>query len=228
MIQDYPTLDIYQLYKCFNAPVTTFDCGQLCSVHNPSGKPFCCDICHAVPAAYHQEWAFLQDRTDLWHVWRGDECLDNPEDPQDLLADTPDHMLLLACLGPDRCQRNYRALGCRQFPFFPYITANYEFIGMAYEWEFEETCWVISHLETVTTAFREQFTATFDAIFSIWGDEFESYVYRSEDMREKFTRLQRRIPLILRSGDFSLVSPVTGEIEIIPIDPSAKYGPYKA
>ena len=46
-------------------------------------------------------------------------------------------MLLLACQGPAHCQRPFRALSCRQFPFFPYITADDRFIGLAYEWEFE-------------------------------------------------------------------------------------------
>jgi hypothetical protein len=151
-----PTLNIRRMHDHFNSPVTTVDCGKMCAPHNPNGKPFCCDICHAVPAAYRIEWHYLQSSTDLWHVWRGDECLQETSDPQVLLAETPAHMLLLACKGPAQCQRPYRAMSCRQFPFFPYITAGDRFIGLAYEWACEPTCWVISHLEKVTPVYRHR------------------------------------------------------------------------
>src|SRR5512138_1323610 len=95
--------EIRTIYNGFHSPIAEFDCGQKCAPHNPSGKPFCCDICHAVPAAYRQEWEYLQGSTDLWHEWRGDECPRDPPpdpgDPADLIANTPDHMQLLACKG---------------------------------------------------------------------------------------------------------------------------------
>ena len=97
-------VDIRDDYDSFDAPVVDIDCGRQCAPHNPSGKPFCCDICHAVPAAYRQEWDYLKLKTDLWHIWRGDECHDDPEDPTHLGDETPDNMLLLACLGPAHCQ----------------------------------------------------------------------------------------------------------------------------
>ena len=50
---------------------------------------------------------------------------------------------MLACLGPAHCQRPFRAVSCRQFPFFPYISSSLRFIGLAHEWEFENTCWVM-------------------------------------------------------------------------------------
>ena len=71
-----PALNVRCLYDRFNAPLMDMDCGARCAPHNPSGKPFCCDICHAVPAAYHPEWEYLSASTDLWHAWRGDECPD--------------------------------------------------------------------------------------------------------------------------------------------------------
>jgi len=47
-------------------------------------------------------------------------------------------MVLLACLGLSQCQHDFRALSCQQFPFFPYVSADYRFLGLAYEWEFEK------------------------------------------------------------------------------------------
>ncbi len=74
-----PGINFKSIYQKFNAPATMLDCGAKCAPHNPAGKPFCCDICHAVPAAFWDEWRFLDKSTNLWHPWRGDECDSNPE-----------------------------------------------------------------------------------------------------------------------------------------------------
>jgi len=43
------TPDLYaRVYASFDAPVTRFDCGQMCSPHN-GGEPVCCSTKHAVP-----------------------------------------------------------------------------------------------------------------------------------------------------------------------------------
>ncbi len=204
-----PHLDFHRIYAGFDAPVTAFDCGLLCAPHNPNGIPFCCDICHAVPAAYRQEWNYLRQHTDLWHEWRGDECPQDPGDPAELRADTPDHMLLLACKGPAHCQRNYRAISCRQFPFFPYITSDDRFIGLAYEWEFESTCWVIRNLGAVTDAYRGEFVRTYDELFTRWEEDFDGYALLSAEMRQRFAAQKRRIPLLHRNGGYYLLSPVS-------------------
>ena len=227
MAATLPPLDVRQFYDHFDTPVTAFDCGAQCAGHNPHGIPFCCDICKAVPVAYRQEWEYLQQNTDLWHKWRGDECADEPCDPAELLDDTPDHMLLLACLGPAHCQRNFRASSCRQFPFFPYVTYDYRFIGLAYDWDFEPACWVISHLETVTNAYREEFVRIYDALFASWQEEFECYAVLSEDMRIHFSSVKRRIPLLHRNGGFYLVSPESERMRRITPDQLKRFGPYR-
>jgi hypothetical protein len=222
-----PQIDIRGLYDGFEAPIAAFDCGAKCAPHNPSGKPFCCDICHAVPAAYHQEWSFLQPRTNLWHVWRGDECAQEPDDPAGLREETPDHMLLLACLGPAHCQREYRAMSCRQFPFFPYISSGLEFLGLAYEWEFEHTCWVISNLAQVSQTYRQQFIRTYDRLFDLWLEEFNSYIALSEDMRDHFASQRRRIPLLHRNGSYYRISPKSERMQRVPPERLPKFAPYR-
>jgi hypothetical protein len=204
-----PKIDIRRLYNRFNAPVTTFDCGIKCAPNNPNGIPFCCDICQAVPAVYHQEWEFMQGKTDLWHVWRGNECAQESGGSSSLLAETPEHMPLLACRGPAHCQRDFRALSCRQFPFFPYVTSDYRFIGLAYEWQFESTCWVIQNLGSVTAEYRREFIQTYDQLFALWQEEFDSYAVLSEQMREHFASNRRRIPILHRNGGDYLLSPIS-------------------
>lgn len=222
-----PRIDFRTFYDVLSPPVTGPDCGQQCATHNLSGKPFCCDICHAVPAVYHQEWDQLRRSTDLWRVWKGDECAITPAEAQSLRAQTPRNMLLLACLGPDRCQRDYRALSCRQFPFFPYITSNDRFIGLAYEWEFEPSCWVISNLEQVTLEFRRAFVQAFDGLFDVWPSEWGPYARQSEAMRRVFVEQKRRIPILHRNWKDYLLSPASERLEQIQPARFRKFGPYQ-
>ena len=222
-----PVLNIRRMYDRFAASVTEGDCGKLCAPHNPNGKPFCCDICHSVPAAFHQEWDYLQANTNLWHTWQGEECVQEPVNPESLLKETPEHMLLLACLGPDLCQRDFRAQSCRQFPFFPYITGRDKFIGLAYNWDFEPQCWVISNLGAVTPAFRHEFVRVYDELLAYWDAEFESYAVCSEDMRLEFAAHRRRIPLLHRNGGYYLVSPVSERMERVKPEQFKRFGPYK-
>jgi hypothetical protein len=233
-----PLADIRSLYDGFDAPVAALDCGQKCAPHNPngtvpeaerSGKPFCCDICHAVPAAYQSEWEYLQPNTNLWHAWRGDECGSSaPDERSQLLAETPANMVLLACLGPAHCQRPFRALSCRQFPFFPYVTSDYRFLGLAYDWEFENTCWVISNLGRVTETYRQQFVETHDRLLAFSQEIFESYYTHSERMRAHFVTLRRRIPLLHRNGNFYLLSPRSERLAKVSADKLPRFGPYQA
>ncbi len=227
MKSTFPRINFRHLYDRFNAPMTAIDCGAKCVPHNPSGKPFCCDICHAVPAAYRQEWEYLRGSTDLWHVYRGDECGAEPVQAGDLQAETPEHMLLLACQGPARCQRNFRAVSCRQFPFFPYITRNDRFIGLAYDWTFENTCWVISNLGEVTEAYRQEFIRVYDELFSMGPEDYESYVTLSGEMREHFADRKRRIPILHRNGGYYLLSPLSEQLRKVKPEDFRRFGPYR-
>ncbi len=221
-----PKLDFRQLYERFNSPVTNLDCGKKCAPHNPTGKPFCCDICQAVPAVYQQEWAYLKTSTNLWHEWRGDECESDAGSLEALRAETPQHMLLLACQGPAHCQRPFRAMSCRQFPFFPYITADDRFIGLAYEWAFESTCWVISNLGAVTETYRREFIQVYDDLFNRWPEEYEGYFGLSAQMREMFAARKRRIPILHRNGGYYLLSPTSERLTRVSPDRFRKFGPY--
>lgn len=167
-------------------------------------------------------------KTDLWHEWRGNECAAEPVDPEEMRSDTPEHLTLLACKGPSECQRNFRATSCRQFPFFPYVTENYRFIGLVYYWDFEPYCWVLSHLDRVTESYRREFISTFDELFNQWPDEFESYAAMSEEAREYFNSKHQRIPLLHRNGGVYLISPGTGRLSSTTFDKLRRFGPYKA
>jgi hypothetical protein len=136
-------------------------------------------------------------------------------------------MILLACLGPSQCQRDFRALSCRQFPFFPYVTSDYRFIGLAYEWEFESKCWVISHLPSVTQKYREEFIQTYDHLFALFQEEFDHYAYHSERMRNYFVGQRRRFPLLHRNGTNYLVSAGSERLRSADVKSLPQFGVYK-
>jgi hypothetical protein len=126
-------MDIKLLYKGFYSPITTFDCGSKCAPYNEKGIPFCCDTRHAVPTAYEVEWDYLQSNTDLWHLW---EVADDKEFAR-IRARTPAGQVLIECKGHLHCQRHFRSLTCRSFPFFPYFDKMGSFLGLSYYWEYE-------------------------------------------------------------------------------------------
>jgi hypothetical protein len=226
MDETTPQVDFRTLYDHFNASTTALDCGKMCAPFNVSGKPFCCDICHAVPVAYKPEWAYLKARTGLWHLWRGDECTEDPTDPAGLLEETPEHLLLLSCKGPSFCEREFRATSCRQFPFFPYITSDFRFIGLAHDWEFESKCWILSHLDLVSEDYRREFIQTFDLLFSYWMDDFDSYAALSEEVREHYASIHRRIPILHRNGKNYLASAMNESLKKIDLSKLKPHSPY--
>ncbi len=214
---------IENIYARFDAPITKFDCGSKCSPYNERGVPFCCDTLHAVPNAYQAEWQYLQDNTDLWHLWLDDD----QEETARLLTETPDGMLLIECLGHQQCQRSYRSLTCRAFPFFPYIDSSNRFLGLSYYWEYEERCWVISHLDVVTPDYRDQFMGAYDHIFTIEPEELQNFGYHSQVMRQKFIEFQRLIPLIHHDGNAYLVNPEDEGLHPVDVGSLPKFGPYE-
>lgn len=224
---DYPQMDFFKLYKTFHAPISDLDCGKKCASHNSNGVPFCCDICHAIPAAYNSEWEHLKKHTDLWHLWEKDDCVSETSTQEVSIDNLPENMVLLTCKGVKHCQRPYRAISCRQFPFFPYVTADFRFIGLAYEWEFENQCWVISHLDQVSKIYRQEFTQTFDEIFNLWPEEMESYAVKSEEMRAVFIQKRYRIPILHRNGKNYLLSPRNENIRITSTKNFRVFNPYR-
>ncbi len=210
------------LYAGFHTPLTALDCGERCAPYNEHGVPFCCDTRHAVPSAYQDEWEYLRLHSDLWHLWKGQA----PHETEQLIAQSAPGQVLIECQGHRLCQRNFRAITCRSFPFFPYITRQGEFIGLSYYWEYEQRCWVISHLTTVTAQYRDEFMRAYEQIFAAHPEDKENFRYHASMMRRVFSRWKRPILLLHRHGGFYEVTPRSGEMR--PLDPAdlPKFGPY--
>lgn len=197
------SIDFKSLYTRFDTSISHFDCGKKCAPHNEYGIPFCCDTRHAIPTAYGSEWSYLEANTDLWHLWVGDDQAETNQ----LRSETPVNQVLIECLGHEKCQRNYRSITCRAFPFFPYISKGGDFLGLSYYWQYEDRCWVISNLDQVRDSFRSAMIETYEQLFRHFPDEFENFRYQSIIMRRVFGRRKRAIPLLHRNGYACKVGP---------------------
>lgn len=216
-------LDFTSLYARFEAPIAALDCGERCAPYNERGAPFCCDLGHAVPSAYQAEWEHLQAHSDQWRPYQGR----SERETERILAQTPDGQLALACRGAALCVRSYRAITCRSFPFFPYITRQGDFIGLSYYWEYEDRCWVISNLKVVTPEYRRQFIDIYDELFARMPDEHETFRQFSTTMRRSFARRRRAIPLLHRNGNVYKVTPRNGRLRRVDPATLPAFGPYE-
>lgn len=215
--------DFAALYARFKSPIAALDCGQKCAPYNARGVPFCCDTQHAVPTAYKAEWANLAAHTDLWRHWAGKDSAET----EDLRGQTPPGQVLIACLGHEQCQREFRSISCRSFPFFPYIESRGNFLGLSYYWEYEDRCWVISNLGAVTPHYRKEFIEVYEVIFHSMPWEQELYASYSKEMRKAFQRERQAIPLLHRDGYAYKITPANERMRRVPTEKLPSFGPYK-
>jgi hypothetical protein len=215
--------DFSTLYQRFDSPLMMSDCGERCSPHNERNVPFCCDIRHAVPTVYEAEWEYLKTNTDLWHIYQNDDL----KVYQALQRQLPDQQVYVECRGHLMCQRKFRSIVCRAFPFFPYLNLKGEFLGLSYYWEYEDRCWVISNLGSVTQEFRNECMETFRVLMDRFPLEQENFRSFSILMRRIFGRRKRAIPLLHRNGFNYKVTPRTGRLRRMPPDAFSMFGVYK-
>ena len=228
VVSSTPMLDFHahksiaKLYRCFDAPISVLDCGQECAPYNENGEPFCCDTQHSIPAAYTAEWEYLQIHTNLWHRWQPEDA----ELGEALRQQTPDNMLLVECRGYAYCQRPYRTITCRAFPFFPYINGAGEFLGLSYYWVYEDRCWVISHLDCISAEYRQQFIKTFEALLVAYPAEINNFAAYSAEMRQIFVQRRRAIPLLHRNGNAYKITPANERMRRCDPADFRQYEPY--
>lgn len=213
--------DFARLYERFEAPVSRFDCGRHCAPLN-GGEPVCCSTRHAIPVMDRAEWRLLRGRTRMWRPFHPRSAVERRE-----VGNLADSCLAAQCRGARHCERDNRALSCRTFPFFPYLTRAGAFVGLAYYWAFEDRCWVISNLGVVGLEFVRQFVEACETIFERDPDERQVFLRQSADMRRVFARWRRPIPLIGRDGGYCKV--LRGG-RIVPAEAAefAKHGPYRS
>lgn len=164
----------------------------------------------------------MQSRSDLWHKYKP-----KTQGEQKIKDDLPRNICLIECKGAAQCERENRSLSCRAFPFFPYITKDYSFVGLSVYWHFEELCWVMSNLQVVEREFINEFVSTFELLFRRVPGELETFRDYSASMRRAFSRMKRTIPLVGRDGYYYDIAPRTGKLTPVKVETFAKFGPYQ-
>lgn len=209
------------IYRIISRPLSQFDCGEKCGPFNEYGVPICCDINLIIPSAFEAEWQYLKEKTDLWQPWSSFDPVD-----EGLENDLQDGQVPLKCLGYQQCQRPFRTMTCRAFPFFPYLDSRGDFIGLVYFHEYREVCWIISNLSVVTAAYKADFQHAFELLFKQYPDSKESYFQFSGYLREEFANSGDRIILLDFEGDVYQLEPVSEVSQPVRYEDLESYGPF--
>lgn len=214
--------DFAEIYAGFKASIARYDCGKHCAPLN-GGEPVCCSTQHAIPIVHKTEWDLLKSRSQLWHPFKAYD-----KETRDIVKDMHQDCAAIECKGPRFCERDNRSMACRAFPFFPYHDREGKFIGLAYYWDYEERCWVISNMQIVEREFLDQFVRAFEKLMALDPEEYDNFKSHSATMRRVFTRRNKPILMIGREGGFYAIRPRgRGMIKIAPAK-LPKFGPYRS
>jgi hypothetical protein len=217
-----PVAEAYRrIYQQFQSSISRHDCGKHCSPHN-GGEPVCCSTKDAVPLVDKWEWELLKGRTQMWRPY-----VPNDASGRKIVEDLHEDCRAIECKGARHCERDNRTMACRTFPFFPYIDRAGRFIGLAYLWDFEDRCWVISNLQIVDKGFVAEFIDAYELLFTHDKEELAANRDHSATMRRVFSRWKRVIPLIGRDGTPMAIEPVTHVVRPASYAEFPKHGPYR-
>lgn len=212
--------DFLGIHDGLRASISRYDCGKKCAPLN-GGDPVCCTTDSAVPIAHKSEWKLLKSRTDLWHRFKPYDAA-----TRKIVDEISDDCTAIECKGARFCERDNRTLACRAFPFFPYISREEEFVGLACFWEFEDRCWVISNLDVVNRKFVQEFVSVHEKLFKKDPQEKEYASTQSATGRRLFSRWKRFIPIIGRDGGYLKELPHRGGIVKARLSEFKAHGPY--
>ena len=210
------------LYTEFSSPLSDIDCGLKCGPYNDRGVPVCCDIQLTIPAAFESEWEFLQESTDLWMSWSSSDDPGNPDN-----IDLQDGQVLLQCLGHKKCQRSYRTLTCRAFPFYPYLDSSGTFTGLAYYPDYRDSCWMISNLERVSRQFRQEFHQAYAMVFTQFPDSRENFNQFAAFIREEACERGEDITILDFEDGVHYLNPASEKMRQIDYPELQAYGVFE-
>jgi hypothetical protein len=212
-----------RLYKDFSSPITGVDCGLKCGPYNDYGIPICCDICQVVPSAFEEEWRYLESETDLWSRWEGSSTSEGKE----LLQELERGQIPLQCLGHEHCQRQFRTITCRAFPFLPYMDSRGKFVGFTYYPDYRELCWIISNLSLVTLAYKKEFQRCFQEIFEYFPEMKKNYQEYSAYLRDMIPSKDNDLVFFDFIGRVFQINPSKGIPQEVSYQDLQSFGPFE-
>ena len=211
-----------ELHSGFDMPLCEIDCGLKCGPYNDYGVPICCDIHLVIPSAFELEWCYLKENTDLWRPWSSAD-----QYAEELEEEILDGQVLIQCKGYQECQREFRTLTCRAFPFYPYLNSKGHLQGMSYYPEFRFGCWILSNLDVVSKSFKMAFQRAFQHVFELYPDYRQNYIDYSGYERQKAADESEMVVLLGFSGDVHLIDPLTEEEYPVQYKDLKAFGPFE-
>ena len=198
--------DYAEIYRRFQAPVSTrYDCGKKCAPIN-GGVPVCCDVENAIPIVDEPEWKLLKSRTKMWKLLKPT----TPDFKREIDDLENSESCAIHCRGAAFCERDNRSLACRSFPYFPYFDTEGKLIGISHYWGFEGACWVIANPMIVERDFVVDFVDAHDYLFDRDADWKKTYIEYSATMRRVFSRRKKKFLVLHRDGGRFWVLPHSG------------------
>jgi hypothetical protein len=182
---------IHELYDLLSVPMIDFDCGALCAPTN-DGVPACCDIEHAVPMLYRDEYRWLRKKSTFWKRYprRGAEDREYAESMED------EFRVLAVCPGAKRCDRAQRSLVCRTFPFEPFVDGRGRMLGLTYNTEAGRSCPLTSRGESsYNPRYLKNCRMFWETVLEIFPDERNMYIEESRRRKRLWRRRGRAVPL---------------------------------
>jgi hypothetical protein len=162
--------DFEYLYKLLTAPIVDFDCGAICSLTN-EGVPVCCESDSVVPILYKNEYKYVSSKCSLWR-----EFYPETKEDKKLIEESGYDDVLCICRGAKDCNREYRSMVCRTFPFYPYLDKKGNFLGLTYNYDFEGSCLLIGRPKIVNTEYIHQAIDAWKYIFKIDSAEKQAHM----------------------------------------------------
>ncbi|MBN1115372.1 MAG: hypothetical protein JXA66_08530 [Oligoflexia bacterium] len=188
--------DFRYLYNILDANITDFDCGAICALEN-DGVPVCCEVNVVIPILYKNEYKYVNRHCKLWKRFK-------PENAHDkrLIKDCGYDDIMAICRGHKDCNRNYRSMVCRTFPFYPFIEKNGNFLGLTYNYDFENKCILVGHPGMVNPVYIKQSLKAWNYVFDKDEAEYDAHYDLSRVIENKRRRKGKKIDIINTEGVF--------------------------
>lgn len=187
-----------ELYQILKSPICDFDCGELCSKSN-NGVPICCETNVVIPVLYKAEYNYLCSKTELWKKFEP-SCDEGRKIVEDCACDD----MSAICKGYKHCERDYRSLVCRTFPFYPFIDETGVFVGLTYNYDFEGKCIIVGNYDIVSKVYIRELIEAWNYIFSLDEEEFEGHYNISREIEEKRKKQKKLLHILNIEGVIEL------------------------
>ncbi|MEI6079967.1 MAG: hypothetical protein WCQ53_04965 [bacterium] len=186
--------DFAELYQILDTPVTDFDCGAVCAKSN-EGVPICCEVNVVIPVLYINEYEYVKRHSCLWQDFIPDMKTD-----KHLMDDCGYDDVMAICKGHKKCERKYRSFVCRTFPFYPFIDESGSFLGLTYNYDFEDKCVLVGKHDIISKHYIKQFLEAWNYMFHKDESEFEAHYNLCRDIEKSRKRKGKPLHIINLEG----------------------------